>query len=1129
MDILTEAKQTGSAFLVTGAFNPYTRGHEEIARTAAAHAEKSGYSHFYHGLGASENAPDAPLSFRQKEQIIKGSHAHIKKGMGASRLSFGTVPQKSSISPMHQIVHLIERGGHKHITVGLGPDQMQGEKSLRAAIEKHMKTHGGMLGSDQKTVHRVKVDFHPLAAKRSEEDLPLEELSKLVVGGRIPVEHAKAGRLRKAILAGKDDLAHAFMPESILASGKQKQYASMIRRQFTSVVPAAEEARRLERNKKARERAAARKKKLTEQFSMDKISDFANMLNEAQIVQSVIKQRKTTLANKLHRAKKTSSMRGEHPLARKARIANVRFQVKTNFSRRLLSAKRAEIASGLDKQPRTTGRPRRVRISEELISEAVKRAVASPRKVRSSARTEVRSAGNPRKKDTIRKQEERREKKGGAYAVVVAREGKKNKIKIVSKRDIGKSRVLVSPDEFDKGKAKRYLDDPNFRITDSSKKLFPEFSRAKPKGAAKKKKAKETKKKAKKAAEKKPTVTKKDPRTILPELPKVPPKGKTRTTPKSQYEDWDHSSLDLEAAIPVVLNQVLGIKGTDPNLEKKMKEKLAGSKTLQASAMRCVQQIQQQFGDMVGVHMGSAKTKLTKQWTDSGGTDSTPKTDIMFVPRDLWKKANGDMSKIDPKKCIRASMKVGASRILNAEGGEAAATVESALRMAGDIAAKNPKVKSIVKKIKDALLNFAKSAETGTYEVGEIKSYISDGELPSGANEAEMRKYKRIVEQQDKLKDDVANMFREIFDISEEFQTSMILESFSGVGKFGANNAACATHLLGMNKDGTGVKVDVISEQLIRKILPDLKIRGAFKGRSRAVKGQKKKMRSFSTLFNIDYTPRLHEQMENSMFGVPMSSQMKNDLDEIGNDVNALMFYTELEPQIMVSNEVDVTDYMEGPSRGYNQIIIDGRKVFSIPVMDSQQFEETPQEINEDSYGFINDFLIENQDNEEGLNIALTSGLVSPETIMINGLEPDLASLLNEMWENSLLSPEAFESFVNEARNYRKEYDNYHSKPEQRKNRSKRVLARRKMMKKGRVKKGDGKDVDHKDGNPRNNGDSNLRVLSKSKNRSMNEEHGAGEIGTDELRKKYVKETPGMVDPIQEVLKGVVKNGIKQK
>lgn len=73
-------------------------------------------------------------------------------------------------------------------------------------------------------------------------------------------------------------------------------------------------------------------------------------------------------------------------------------------------------------------------------------------------------------------------------------------------------------------------------------------------------------------------------------------------------------------------------------------------------------------------------------------------------------------------------------------------------------------------------------------------------------------------------------------------------------------------------------------------------------------------------------------------------------------------------------------------------------------------------------------------------------------------------------------------------RNYRKEYDNYHGKAEQRKKRSKRVTARRKLEKTGAVKKGDGKDVDHK--NPLRkgggNGKSNLRVRAKSANRSDN-------------------------------------------
>ena len=71
-------------------------------------------------------------------------------------------------------------------------------------------------------------------------------------------------------------------------------------------------------------------------------------------------------------------------------------------------------------------------------------------------------------------------------------------------------------------------------------------------------------------------------------------------------------------------------------------------------------------------------------------------------------------------------------------------------------------------------------------------------------------------------------------------------------------------------------------------------------------------------------------------------------------------------------------------------------------------------------------------------------------------------------------------------RDYGREYANYHSKPEQRKNRSSRVLARRLMKKKLGAKAVKGKDIDHKDKNPRNNSRSNLRVRTKSRNRSDN-------------------------------------------
>jgi hypothetical protein len=76
------------------------------------------------------------------------------------------------------------------------------------------------------------------------------------------------------------------------------------------------------------------------------------------------------------------------------------------------------------------------------------------------------------------------------------------------------------------------------------------------------------------------------------------------------------------------------------------------------------------------------------------------------------------------------------------------------------------------------------------------------------------------------------------------------------------------------------------------------------------------------------------------------------------------------------------------------------------------------------------------------------------------------------------------------ARNYRKEYDNYHSKPEQKKKRASRNAAR-KAMKAGGVSV-KGKDVNHKDGNPLNNKRSNLNVKTKTSNRSFPRNSKAG-------------------------------------
>ena len=71
------------------------------------------------------------------------------------------------------------------------------------------------------------------------------------------------------------------------------------------------------------------------------------------------------------------------------------------------------------------------------------------------------------------------------------------------------------------------------------------------------------------------------------------------------------------------------------------------------------------------------------------------------------------------------------------------------------------------------------------------------------------------------------------------------------------------------------------------------------------------------------------------------------------------------------------------------------------------------------------------------------------------------------------------------GRDYKSEYQNYHSQPLQKKNRAKRNLARR-LMKRKLGNSINGKDIHHLDGNPNNNSSSNLRVVSRRFNRSRN-------------------------------------------
>ena len=223
IDEASKPKPSGKAFLLPGSYSPYTVGHHEMARQAAAHAVSTGHTHFYHGIGAaSKQSADDPLTHGQKRSVIRSGHRDIAKEHKG--MQFHTT-EKEHVSPFRQLAHLA-RQGHKHITIGLGSDQMKGK--LKSEIEKHVKKHGGILDKDGK-VHKATVSFHQMGAERHEGDMPRHEVLARLRKGDMSV--AKAGRLRKAVASGDTELAHELMPKHI----NKPKYFSLIKKQQARV------------------------------------------------------------------------------------------------------------------------------------------------------------------------------------------------------------------------------------------------------------------------------------------------------------------------------------------------------------------------------------------------------------------------------------------------------------------------------------------------------------------------------------------------------------------------------------------------------------------------------------------------------------------------------------------------------------------------------------------------------------------------------------------------------------------------------------------------------------------------------------------------------------------------------
>lgn len=539
-----------------------------------------------------------------------------------------------------------------------------------------------------------------------------------------------------------------------------------------------------------------------------------------------------------------------------------------------------------------------------------------------------------------------------------------------------------------------------------------------------------------------------------PPRPRAPSDGKEITDEASTYPDWDHQINQMAAMLPEILNTLTGTE-----MSAEAQQALSDSRTLGDSLNRFVVGFQETFP--------SAEEFKYELLTEP-------------QPAGKWYSKKIDQDKAAPvatfigkgKETIGFNLKIGKQiRICNkGESGIVFDAIMSKIKPE-NITDFTVLYQDVVDDLRKTLNN--RTTYLPANNTGE-KSLISDLMLNKLKSQESVSKQKQLT---DKFKELIETFVNQ----NDAIKIGYIAESLTGNMRFDSGMGSAQFTVI-TNKDGTDTKVIQLTPEFFEAIAKSTDTNINLKFAQVKVSGSSPFVQILQNVGQIN---------EGTQDALAILDQIKGEVADPRKLMK--MFGIEIVDAVF-STPLDLREYHFEDSDSTNTIIIN-------PGSSSEEIVTIPVKTNYTPDGKEQNYI------ERGADELLESYLLMND-YLVDMIKNNSIDVLD-----ALLTLEEEFDILAEKRNYRKEYDNYHSKPKQRANRSKRVLARRKMMKKGKVSKGDGKDVDHKDGNPQNNSDKNLRVLSKSKNRSMNEDHGAGFMGTSKLLKKYLKDTPNSKDP----------------
>lgn len=653
---------------------------------------------------------------------------------------------------------------------------------------------------------------------------------------------------------------------------------------------------------------------------------------------------------------------------------------------------------------------------------------------------------DPSDRDRDRKREDRREQKQiGLAAVLIVKNNNIKKIEIILKSDFNPKYHTIL-----RGKTKK-VDKGD--VTQRDVKHYSGLSNFRNTKTSARLLGKKEEKKTPAKKDKRNTTTKKE--DSMPEsapipaapTPRSPVDGKEITDASSSFPDWDHNSVQVVVFASDAINSRSGAKPS-----KEYQELISTSRTFGSAMERFTKEIYSEFP--AAASMKFEKTppfvKTSKIWAKSGIKESSPNAAIIG-------KGNGDV--------VGFSIKIG-EQIRPCERGDAGIIFTSIIN------ATQPE--HITNSFSPFVKDFINSLRKGNSLLNSITPTVQHSEEGLEFLAKEREKQEKIESTKKNILNKACNLVEVYLNENVNLKTSFLLEAFSGNMKFDGKLGA-ANMLISSKKDGSDTRVISLATNFAYDVA---------KSRNTHISLKFSQTKNSSNGFLDAIFQKLTSLNEGIFDAV---SEIERIKDQLSNPLAFLQMFELRMNDAVFLEPIIYSDFDSGNADRNNTVVFN-------PGSSSEEEIEIPVHNNYNSGGDSENVIEKGTDALLEEYISLNDSLI--ELIKDGELTTDTASLIMEK-----------EMFLGE-RNYRKEYDNYQGSAKQKSNRAKRGKARRVMEKKGLVHKGDGKDVNHKDGNPQNNSTDNLQVMNKSKNRSMHEEYGAGEEGTNELVMRLMKDTP---------------------